>query len=224
MRTNFSYAAAFGMPSALLTVATVIFVAGKPRYRCIPVAGSVVVRSLKAIWFAFRRLVARRLRCEPSNGQHWLDCAATEFGAVVVADVKSALNASLLFVPMPFFWALFDQHQSRWIFQAKKMDRDLLGLHLDPDQIPLLNPLLVLVLIPLFDYVVYPLARRGCGGALKPLTRMMIGMLFITLSFLMAAFVESLINSSGDNTISIVYQFPQYLLLTIGEVLTSITG
>lgn len=183
------------------------------------------MRSLKAIWFGFSRFVARRLRCEPSNGQHWLDCAVPLFGAAVVSDVKSALNASLLFVPMPFFWALFDQHQSRWIFQAKKMDRELFGLHLDPDQIPLLNPLLVLVLIPLFDYAIYPCARSCRGGnALKPLTRMIVGMLLITLAFVMAAVVEGWINASDPGSISVVWQFPQYLLLTTGEVLTSITG
>lgn len=40
---------------------------------------------------------------------HWLEYADDEFDNVFINDVKAALKVLLLFVPLPVFWALFDQ-------------------------------------------------------------------------------------------------------------------
>ena len=63
-----------------------------------------------------------------------------------------------LFVAM--FWALFDQTGSAWVLQAQQMDRMLFGVEILPAQIQAANPLLVMLLIPLFAYVVYPALHR----------------------------------------------------------------
>ena len=50
---------------------------------------------------------------------------------------------------------------SRWTFQATRMNGETFGLFtILPDQMQVANPVLILLFIPLFDYVVYPLLRK----------------------------------------------------------------
>jgi dipeptide/tripeptide permease len=134
IRSHWSYAAAFGLPAILLFVATLIFIAGKRRYRRVPPAGSVVSRSLGAIFLALWRKTksavsscsARRYApLEPV--EHWLDHARDRYGDVIITDLRGALRAAAIFIPLPAFWALFDQHASRFIFQASQMDLNVFG-------------------------------------------------------------------------------------------------
>jgi POT family proton-dependent oligopeptide transporter len=232
IRSHWSYAAAFGLPAILLFVATLIFVAGRSRYRRVPPAGSVVSRSLAAICLALWRkakhaagacCAARRYAAlEPVD--HWLDYARDRYGDVIITDLRAALRAAAIFIPLPAFWALFDQHASRFIFQASQMDLNVFGFQIEADQVPFLNPLLVLLLIPVFDFGVYPGLRRA-GVDFSPLRRIGVGMLFAASAFAAAAVLESFIAAAETaNSVHVAWQLPQYLLLTIGEVLISITG
>jgi POT family proton-dependent oligopeptide transporter len=92
---------------------------------------------------------------------------------------------------------------------------------LDAAQLQALNPFLVMGLVPLFTWVVFPaLARRGVS--LAPLAKMTAGMFLTVLSFVAAALVQ--LRVDGGHPTSLLWQFPQYLLLTVGEVLVSVTG
>src|SRR5262249_30626687 len=59
----------------------------------------------------------------------------------------------VLFLPVVFFWAVFDQSHSVWVLFA----RDYLSLPLDlgivsitaPDQMQAINPLMIMILLPL---------------------------------------------------------------------------
>jgi POT family proton-dependent oligopeptide transporter len=55
-----------------------------------------------------------------------------------------------IYIFIAMFWALFDQTGSSWILQAQKMDRIVFGFELLPSQIQAANPLLIMVLTPLF--------------------------------------------------------------------------
>jgi POT family proton-dependent oligopeptide transporter len=78
-----------------------------------------------------------------------------------------------------------------------------------------------MALVPLFTWVVFPaLARRGVS--LAPLTKMTAGMFLAVLSFVAAAVVQWRID--GGHPPGLLWQFPQYLLLTTAEVLVSVTG
>ena len=51
---------------------------------------------------------------------------------------------------------------SRWTFQAERSDGHLFNFVIKPDQMQVVNPLMILVLIPAFDRLVYPFFyRRG---------------------------------------------------------------
>lgn len=62
----------------------------------------------------------------------------------------------VIFIPVPIFWALFDQQGSTWTSQATQMKWSVFGVPLLPEQVQLLNPLFILILAPLFSYVIYP--------------------------------------------------------------------
>ena len=52
---------------------------------------------------------------------HWMDVTKKQYGHELVEDVKVMLRVLVLFIPVPIWWALFDQTGSRWTFQVKKV-------------------------------------------------------------------------------------------------------
>ncbi len=132
---------------------------------------------------------------------------------------RVALRLSIIYLFVAMFWSLFDQTSSMWVFQAEKMDRMVFGYEILSSQMQAANPLLILILIPIFSYVVYPLINRVF--TLTPLRKISIGF-FITIgAFALPAWLEMRIDA-GD-TPSIAWQALAYLLMTIAEVMISIT-
>src|SRR5215475_15538448 len=91
--------------------------------------------------------------------------------------IKILLN---VFIPVPFvaiFWALWQQNFSSWIVQAESMDRHLFGVEWLSSQIQTVNPIFILIMLPLFSYWIYPLVENVV--LLSPLRKIGAG-LFIT--------------------------------------------
>jgi POT family proton-dependent oligopeptide transporter len=123
-----------------------------------------------------------------------------------------------LFVAM--FWALFDQTGSSWVFQAQQMDRYIFGIELLPSQIQALNPILILLFIPLFNFVIYPSINKVFP--LTPLRKIGIGFFLTVPAFLLPAWIEHQI-AAGD-IVAIEWQLFSYVLITAAEVFVSITA
>ncbi len=130
------------------------------------------------------------------------------------------LRLTLIYAFVTVFWSLFDQCGSSWVLQAKNMDRRWLGIEWTPSQIQAANPILIMLLIPLFSYVIYPAAGRLVR--VTPLRKMSVGMFLAAASFAIIAGAEHLIEAG--KTPSIVWQLLAYVVLTSGEILVSITG
>jgi dipeptide/tripeptide permease len=96
-------------------------------------------------------------------------------------------------------------------------------IDIKPEQMQICNAFLILLMIPLFERGVYPLLRRFHirWGSLG---RMATGMLLTGTAFLLAAALQSSIDSSQPRSVSILAQLPQYVVITAGEILFSITG
>ena len=62
----------------------------------------------------------------------------------------------VMFLPLPFFWALFDMQGSRWTISATQMNGWQGGdkFKMRPDQIQILNPIMILLFLPLFSKVI----------------------------------------------------------------------
>ncbi|EDX01261.1 peptide transporter family 1 isoform X3 [Drosophila yakuba] len=179
------FSLAFGVPAILMIVSVVIFMAGKRLYKCQPPAGNMIFGVSRCIADAFKGWQKRR-HSEPMES--FLDYAKPTVGARMVRETKCLGRILRLFLPFPVFWALFDQQGSRWTFQATRMDGMVLGYEIKPDQMQVVNPLLILGFLPLFDYIVYPILAR-CGIR-RPLQKLTIGLLLAALGFFLSAGLE----------------------------------
>lgn len=106
------------------------------------------------------------------------------------AEGRQALwNLARIFVFVAVFWALFDQTATKWVGQAEHMDRTLFGVDWLSSQIQAVNPILILLLIPVFSYAIYPAVSRVFP--LTPLRKVTIGFFVMALAWCVSAMIET---------------------------------
>ncbi|EPQ13393.1 Solute carrier family 15 member 2 [Myotis brandtii] len=216
------YALAFGVPGLLMVIALVVFAMGSKMYKKTPPEGNIVTQVIKCIWFALSNRFKNRSGDIPKR-QHWLDWAAEKYPKQLIMDVKALTRILFLYIPLPMFWALLEQQGSRWTLQATRMNRNLGFIVLQPDQMQVLNPLLVLIFIPLFDLVIYPLVSK-CGINFSSLRKMAVGMILACLAFAVVAVVETKINEMAPPQPGPQEIFLQVLNLADDEVKVTVVG
>jgi solute carrier family 15 (oligopeptide transporter), member 1 len=153
----------------------------------------------------------------------FLDHALGECDASLVADIKATVRVFTVFVPLPIFWSIYDQSSSRWVFQARAMDRNVFGFEIAESQVPTLNPVLILLLIPLFEKYFYPLFARYFYEP-KPLEhRMVWGMTLTAVAITLAGLLQVYV-AAYPGQVFIAWQLPQWIVLSAAEIMVSITG
>lgn len=178
----------FGLPAILMAISIVIFIGGKFMYRILPIQGNMVLKVCKCISNA----ISTRKREKATNPrEHWLEYAAPKYGKKLVMETKILLNVLVLYLPLPVFWALFDQQGSRWTFQATRMNGDIGWFTIKPDQMQVINPFLILTFIPLYELLFYPLL--SLIGIRRPLQKITLGGIFAGVAFLCSMGVEIII-------------------------------
>ncbi|XP_053658366.1 peptide transporter family 1-like [Anopheles marshallii] len=182
---NSCFPLAFGVPAVLMILSIVIFVCGRTMYTIKKPSGNMIVLVFKCIGNALSVRSKERVN---NPREHWLDYAESKYGKGIVADIKSLLKILILYIPLPVFWALFDQQGSRWTFQATRMDGEVAGYTIKPDQMQVINPLLILAFIPVFESVVYPMLAKI--GIRRPLQKLSFGGLLAGAAFVLSGFVE----------------------------------
>jgi len=133
--------------------------------------------------------------------------------------IRAIGKLCIIFVFVAPFWALFDQMDSSWMLQAEKMNRNWLGHEWLPTQIVALNPLMILILIPAFSYVIYPAINKIFP--LTALRKIGLGLLLAASPFVVTALIESRIVAGGAPSIG--WMVLAYALLTSAEIMVSIT-
>lgn len=183
---------AFGVPAALMILATLVFWAGRYKFIHIQPAGTTFVKETFSL-----------------------------------QGLKSIGKVLTVFLLLPIFWALFDQTASTWVLQAQKMTElsftiPLLGKEVSilPEQMQTLNPILVLILIPFFSYVIYPAFDKFFPLTL--LRRIGLGFFIAAASFLVPAWIQMRLDAATPPNLA--WQVPAYILLTCAEILISITA
>ncbi|MCA9213526.1 MAG: POT family MFS transporter [Planctomycetales bacterium] len=134
--------------------------------------------------------------------------------------VFALLKLTIVYAFVAVFWSLFDQTGSSWVLQAENMDRRFLGVEWLESQIQVVNPILVMVLIPIFQFVVYPVVDRFF--TLTAIRKIGIGLFISAAAFGLLTIAQQKIDQG--QTPSIAWQLWAYLLLTAAEVMISITG
>ena len=147
MRAIFGYAAAFAVPAVLLAAALAVFIGGRRKYTMLPPReGGVGVPA--AIW----RACATRAQDD---------------------DARELRSIGEVMVLLPVFWMLYDQQGSIWVVQASEM-KNFKG-KLQPETMGVINPVLILLLLPVFEKWIYPALERH-GVSTRAPWRMMAGM------------------------------------------------
>ena len=140
------------------------------------------------------------------NCHHQPDASQARHDAATVADVKQFMSVLYMFLPIPIFWALFDQQSSRWVFQAERMNGKIGSYEFKADQMQIFNSVFILILLPVFEKWVYPRMTR-----VKQLQRMALGMFLAALAFVVAGLLEMAIDRTGVDELSMMWQIPQYV-------------
>jgi POT family proton-dependent oligopeptide transporter len=187
---NYGPHLAFGVPGVLMFIATIVFYRGHKVFIAIKPAG----------WQTYKK-----------------DLFSPQ-------GKKAILNLSVMYIFIAVFWSLFDQTGSSWVLQAEKMDKfvnlGFVKFELLSSQIQAINPLMILIFVPLFSYFIYPKVNKI--WPLTPLRKISAGLYITAGSFALIAIAQHVIDAGG--TPSITWQFFAYLILTIAEVMVSITG
>jgi len=154
------------------------------------------------------------------GGGTWmqLDRARGIHPDAAVDGVRSVLRVLVVFALVTPFWSLFDQKASTWVIQGDQMLRPS---WFDASQMQLVNPALVMILIPINNLWLFPLlARRGHN--VTALGKMTVGMALAGASWIVAGALQLRLDAHFE--VSIFWQIVPYILLTLGEVLVSATG
>lgn len=197
---------AFGIPGAAMALATLTY------------------------WLARKQLVDI-----PPRGTSFLKETLSKEGILVI--VRLFL---FLYIYVAVFWSLFNQTMSKWVLQAQKMDLrffhwsfspesgfgkllsyvklDTVAWDILPEQLQAVNSLLVVLAIPLFTYVIYPLINRIFP--LTPLRKVGLGFFIAVPSFIIPGIVEGRILEGTQP--SCWWQVLAYAFITSGEVMISI--
>jgi len=144
-----------------------------------------------------------------------------------VDGVRAVLRILIVFALTTPFWSLFDQKASTWVIQGKAMavPHDSWWwpswLVKEAGQMQALNPLLIMLLIPFNNLLLYPALRR-MGYDPTPLRRMGWGIVFAGIAWVLAGLIQLEIDSGARASLAL--QTWPYLLLTFGEVLVSATA
>jgi proton-dependent oligopeptide transporter, POT family len=248
---SYGASVAFGIPGALMFVATLILWLGRKQYVMVPPAPPNPHSFLNVSRTALMAGTSGRVLAVvavlgvvvsfvlmPKLGFVIAACLALvsiiAFGGMgvwmqldavrgthpeeAIAGVRSVLRVLVLFALVTPFWSLFDQKASTWVLQADAMTKPT---WFQSSQMQALNPLLVMLLIPFNNLVLYP-ALNGMGFEMTALRRMTAGIAFSGLSWVAVGAMQVVLD--GGTAFSITWQVLPYALLTFGEVLVSATG
>ena len=185
---NDCYPLAFGIPTIIMLIGIIVFFSGTPFYKKDSIKKENII--IKTIGCIFNALKNRIKDWKTVNKKdNWLDYSIDKYSAQMINDVKAFYKVFIVFLPLPIFWALFDQQGSRWTEQAQQLNGRTGSIIIKPDQFQAVNPVFIIVLVPLFDYVIYPLFAK-VNLFKRQLQRMAVGFIFTGAAFGIAAFLE----------------------------------
>ncbi|XP_064595615.1 solute carrier family 15 member 4-like isoform X2 [Liolophura sinensis] len=236
IQQNISFAYGFLVPLISMILAIIFLLIGRRLYKNTPIQGSLLSTAFKVIIEGCKRRDAEDTkslldRAKRSHGGSFADAT--------VEGIKSLGGVIPVFLTIVMYWAIYSQMSSTFFLQSVRMDVRIGSLVTPAAALNLFNVVIILILIPFLDIIVYPcLARVGRKPSL--LQRIGFGMILAALSVITAGILEiyrkkdisemgAIPQVLGDKTynassLSMFLQVPQFALIGASEVFTSITG
>ncbi|KAG5929233.1 hypothetical protein E4U42_006679 [Claviceps africana] len=231
---------AFLIPTGLFLLAPLVLWSQKSRYRLKPPTGSVLSKFVRMALFARRQSgsgsgsgsgsfswdVAKPSRVPAGERPGWMT-----YDDAWVDEVRRGLMACKVFLFLPVFFLCYSQMTANLTTQASTMQR-----HGVPnDVLQNLNPISIVIMIPLVDHVLYPGLRR-LGIAFTPIKRMALGFLLAALSMVASAVMQYYIYrlspcgwyANGETCapapINVWAQSLPYILIGMAEIFANVTS
>ncbi|KAM3192903.1 hypothetical protein ACQJBY_069838 [Aegilops geniculata] len=155
----------------------------------------------------------------------WRLCVVTQ-----VEELKILVRMLPLWATVVFFYAVSVQISSTFVEQGRAMNATVGSVHVPPASMSTFDILTIILLVPLYDRVFVPAARRLTGRekGISELQRIGAGLAMPVLAMAAAALLETARPRAAKAaalvpcSTSVLWQAPQYVLVGVGEVLTTI--
>ncbi|PVV02115.1 hypothetical protein BB560_003441 [Smittium megazygosporum] len=225
-----SYVGSYSISAALLCIFLVVFFVSDSRFNHQKPHGSIFKKVYSCMKYA-------RKHKSPSN-KNWLDASkgidSPEWDDNFVDGLQRSIKACKVFLFYPFFSALFFNLTDNFINQGLQMSRPR---WVQPSQLTAVHCLVVVILIPIFDSVIFPFFKKK-HISMGPIKRITIGFVVLIITFIGLTILQHFIYKSPPyydftakdipanayNNISIMWQIPIYIVISISEIFASITG
>lgn len=239
LESHVGFWSAYLLPLVMFCVGYVILVRGKSQYIIKPPQGGVIGDCFRALYIAARN-GGDLNKAKASAQGHGRGRSRVTWDDKFIDELKTALVACKVFLFFPVYWVTFSQMMNNFISQAGQME-----LHgLPNDILPNLDPITIIILIPLMDRIIYPFIRTRLHFAFLPITRISLGFMIAALAMLYAGVLQTFIYAAPPcyyspsncnagkiaegrfkpNEVHVAWQAPAYILVAISEILASITG
>uniref|UniRef100_A0ACD5XDU4 Uncharacterized protein n=3 Tax=Avena sativa TaxID=4498 RepID=A0ACD5XDU4_AVESA len=159
----------------------------------------------------------------------WRLCTVTQ-----IEELKILMRMFPIWATGILFFTVCAQNSSMFIEQGMVLNNQVGSFKIPPATLSSLDVISIVVWVPIYERFIVPIARRLTGRerGFSELQRMGIGLFVSTIAVAVAALVEikrlesarseDLIHQKVPVPMSILWQAPQYLLIGVGEVFTSI--
>ncbi|KAF4353511.1 hypothetical protein F8388_013803 [Cannabis sativa] len=181
--------------------------------------------------FLDRAAVIRRTEDDDNDGSNsgseWRVCTVTE-----VEETKILIRMLPIILTTIFMNTCLAQLQTFSVQQSVTMDRDFIGFEIPGPSVPAIPLLFMFILIPLYDRVFVPIARRvtGIPTGISHLQRIGIGLVLSAISMTVAGFVEKkrrnvaiqhdMVDSQDALPISVFWLGYQYAIFGAADMFT----
>ncbi|KAK6856238.1 hypothetical protein PG990_000736 [Apiospora arundinis] len=229
-----SFWLAFFLPTILFLFAPLVLWSNRKHYRLTPPTGSVLSKFLRMFSYTVKKSpsifkinweLAKPSNVPPEQRPEWMT-----YDDAWVDEVRRGLLACRVFLFLPIFFLAYNQMSNNLTAQAGSMRLD----GAPNDVIQNLNPLSIIVMIPILDHGVYPLFRK-MGFNFTPIRRMTTGFFFAMFAMIAAAVMQHVIYSrhpcgkyatdcGGSIDLNVWAQSLPYVLVGLAEIFTNVTS
>jgi len=190
---------AYALPTFIFFLAPLVLISCKKKYVLSPPTGSVLPRAFKLLGLATKgrwSLNPVALKRNFGRGDFWTAVKPSVLGASApawmaeiddawVEQVARGFDACKVLFWMPLYWLAYNQITGNLTSMSAVLE--LNGV--PNDLINNLNPLSLVIFIPLFDFVVYPFLRRN-HIQFTPIKRIACGFIIAAMAMLSAVGIQ----------------------------------
>lgn len=229
-----SFWLAYLIPTIMFLISPFVLWSNKKKYKLSPPTGSLFAKFLTVLnfvrknstsMFKYNWDVAKPSGIPVHERPAWMT-----YDDAWIDELQRGLAACRVFLFLPVFFLAYNQMTGNLTIQALAMQRN----GVPNDILQNLNPISIVIMIPLIDHLLYP-GLRKIGVAFTPIKRMTAGFVMSSLSMVAAAVMQHYIykmSPCGEHAldcdepapINVWAQSLPYILIGLSEILTNVTS